>query len=255
MSTSPKIHCGWFDDLLGKPAIVTGAARGIGRAVATALTACGCRVLAVDIAEETSWGINPDAPDWLAHRADIRDEGSVAAMVEHCVAELGPPEILMNVAAISRPCLVESMSPAVWRETIDVNLTGVFLCTTAVLPHMIALNRGSIVSFSSLIASTGGASSAHYSAAKAGVEGFCRSLALEVGPQGLRINVVAPGLIDTDMLALMPEAHQKSLVARVPMRRVGCPKDLVGICLFLASDMSSYITGQTIPINGGLYMN
>ena len=138
---------------------------------------------------------------------------------------------------------------------MDVNLTSVFLCTQAVLPHMIQHKRGCIVNFSSVIARTGGEMSSHYAAAKAGIEGFSRSLAREVGPYGIRVNVISPGMIDTDMLALMPRAQREKLVGSLPLKRIGYPSDLVGLALLLVSNAGSYITGQTIHVNGGLLMD
>jgi 3-oxoacyl-[acyl-carrier protein] reductase len=145
------------------------------------------------------------------------------------------------------------MDLAGWQKVIDVNLTSVFICTKAVLPHMIKQRRGSIINFSSVVAHTGGETSAHYTAAKAGIEGFSRTLALELGPYGIRVNVIAPGMIDTRMLALMPEEQKQKIVRKLPLRRVGRPEDLVGVTLLLASDAGSYITGQTLHINGGLF--
>jgi len=246
---------GIFSDLAGKTAIITGAARGIGEAIAESVVLAGAKVLAVDIKDAVTEDDAPRPLNWHGFQADVSNPSQVNNVVEYCLSKLGPPEILVNIAAVSTPCLVKDMPLDNWRMNIDVNLTSVFLCTQAVLPHMVGRGKGSIVSFSSVIASTGGETSAHYCAAKAGIEGFSRSLAKEVGPSGIRVNVISPGMIETPMLALMPENQKKKLVNRLPLQRVGYPRDLVGLALLLVSDAGSYITGQTIQVNGGLYMN
>jgi len=246
-----------FEDLQEKVVVVTGAARGIGRRVAEAFGAAGSKVLAADLSEEVLGltGPDPGPGRWINQRCDVSDQESVAAMVERCLLDLGPPDVLLNIAAISQPRQVMDMSLKHWQRTIETNLNSVFICTKAFLPHMVQRQAGSVISFSSLVAATGGHTSAHYAAAKAGVEGFTRSLALEVGGYGVRVNTVAPGMVETMMLALMPGPQQERLVARTPLRRCGRPDDFVGVCMLLASDAGSYITGQTIHVNGGLYMN
>jgi len=246
---------GIFSDLRGKIAIITGAARGIGEAIAESVALAGAKVLAVDIKDSVTEDNASRPRNWHGFQSDVSNPSQVNELVEHCLSKLGPPEILVNIAAVSTPCPVKDMPLKNWRMNIDINLTSVFLCTQAVLPHMVGRGKGSIVSFSSVIASTGGETSAHYCAAKAGIEGFSRSLAKEVGPSGIRVNVISPGLIETPMLALMPENQKKKLISRLPLQRVGYPRDLIGLALLLVSDAGSYITGQTIQINGGLDMN
>ena len=239
-------------DLKGKVVLVTGAAGGMGLQVAEGFAGCESLVLATDINEsvvETSARYGG-----FGVCADISAENHVKKVVNTCVSRFGPPDILVNVAAISTPCLVQDMSLDRWQRTIDVNLTSVFLCTSAVLPFMLEKGKGSIISFSSSNAAIGGKTTAHYSAAKGGIEAFSRSLAREVGPSGIRVNLVAPGMVDTQMLALMDPAQKASLVSRLPLPRLGVPQDVVGAVLFLASDAASYITGQTLHINGGLHM-
>ena len=246
---------GLIVDLNAKTAIITGAAGGIGRAVAEAVFEAGASVLAVDQSEIHRQKDPEKKGTYICHVADVSSASSVDTMIKKCLNDIGPPDILINIAAISTPCPVGEMTLENWNHNLDVNLTSVFLCSQAVLPHMIALGKGCIINFSSMIARTGGETSAHYSAAKSGIEGFSRSLAREVGPAGIRINVIAPGMIDTPMLDLMPQNQLQKLIKRIPLRRVGNPDDIVGLTLLLASEAGNYITGQTFHINGGLYMN
>jgi 3-oxoacyl-[acyl-carrier protein] reductase len=241
-----------IDDLKGKVVLVTGAARGIGFKVAEGFAACGSLVVASDI--DTVIEEKAARYGGLGVYADVSDADQVKKMVDACLEKFGPPDVLVNVAAISTPCLVQDMPLDHWQRTIKINLTSVFLCTRAVLPHMLEKKKGAIISFSSSNAAMGGKTTAHYAAAKAGIEAFSRSLAMEVGPKGIRINVVAPGMVDTPMLDLMPAAQKAALSSRLPLPRLGNPMDVVKPVLFLASDAAAYITGQTLHINGGLYM-
>jgi 3-oxoacyl-[acyl-carrier protein] reductase len=242
-------------DLNAKTTIITGAAGGIGRAVADAFFEAGAKVFAVDQSEKIGENDPKKKGTYICHVADVSCASSVDTIIKKCLNDIGPPDILINIAAISSPCPVRDMTLENWKHNLDVNLTSVFLCSQAVLPYMIELGKGCIINFSSMIARTGGETSAHYSAAKSGIEGFSRSLAREVGPAGIRINVIAPGTIDTPMLDLMPRTQRQKLIKRIPLRRIGNPHDIVGITLLLASDAGNYITGQTFHINGGLYMN
>lgn len=240
-------------DFKGKIVLVTGAAQGVGLAVARAFVNNNARVFGVDIDD----GISKSADAWggIGYRADVSDPDEVSSMVDACVDRLGSPDVLVNIAAISTPCEVEFMTLENWRKNVDVNLTSVFLCTKAVLPLMMKKGAGCIISFSSVVAETGGKSSAHYAAAKGGVEAFSRSLAREVGPSGIRVNVVAPGMVDTRMLALMSDAQKSALAGRNPIMRIGLPEDMVGPVLFLASEAASYVTGHTLSVNGGMAMS
>lgn len=241
-------------DLTGEVAIITGAARGIGRAVTETLALSGAMILALDLEAPRTVG-GPDANATIIHRkADISKPAEIDQALEFCLQELGPPDILVHVAGISTPCPVAKMTVDNWQQNIDVNLQPVFYLSKAVLPHMTGRGGGKMVFFSSMIASTGGETSAHYTAAKGGVEGYCRSLAREVGPSGIRVNIVAPGMIDTAMLDLMPDTQKQSLSRRIPLRRIGLPEDLAGAVLFLVSNASAYITGQILHVNGGMYL-
>ncbi len=243
-----------FFDFSGQCAIVTGAAQGIGRAVAAALAESGAEVVALDLNDAVVEPPRQGLPCWHGKVADVSDPAGIAGVVSACIREVGPPDILMNIAAISTPCSVKDMSFEAWHRMIDVNLSSVFLLAREVLPFMIARGSGVVVNFSSMVASTGGKTSAHYSAAKGGVEGFSRSLAAEAGPHGIRVNVIAPGMVDTPMLDLMPVSQRDKLVQRIPLKRAGVPADFIGLALLLASDAGSFINGQTIHVNGGMYM-
>ncbi|PKN05699.1 MAG: 3-oxoacyl-ACP reductase [Deltaproteobacteria bacterium HGW-Deltaproteobacteria-9] len=254
MGSDRQININGFPDISGKIVIITGAAQGIGNAIARACIAAGAKVLAADLDESISAFDHLAAGRSRGCRADVSDGTDVAAMVNACRQSFGAPEVLINVAAISNPVPFQKMDLASWQKVIAVNLTSVFLCTQAVLPQMTERRRGSIINFSSIIAHTGGETSAHYTAAKAGVEGLSRTMALELGPCGIRVNCIAPGMIDTRMLALMPAEQRRKVIGKVPLRRVGQPEDLIGVTLLLASDASSYITGQTFHVNGGLFL-
>jgi NAD(P)-dependent dehydrogenase (short-subunit alcohol dehydrogenase family) len=239
-------------DFKGKVVLVTGAAGGMGIEVAKGFVRSGASVLAADI--DASIDEKSSQYGGFGFCADVSDSDQVERMVNTCISQFGPPDVLVNVAAISTPCLVQDMPLDHWQRTLNVNLTSVFLCTTAVLPHMLKSRKGSIISFSSGNAAMGGKTTAHYSAAKGGIEAFSRSLAREVGPAGIRVNVVAPGMVDTPMLDLMAPGQKAALTARLPLPRLGIPLDLVGPVLFLASDAAAYITGHTLHVNGGMFM-
>ena len=246
--------CNFAVDLTGQVAIVTGAAQGIGKAVADSLAESGASVMAMDQQPVSEEGALAGPANRLNQVTDISQPEEIKESVNVCIQKLGMPDILIHMAGISKPCRIADMAPETWQHLIDVNLHPIYYLTYAVLPHMLERGRGCIVFCSSMIASTGGESSAHYTAAKSGVEGFSRSIAREVGPQGGRVNVVAPGMIDTAMLNLMPVAQKEKLVGRIPLRRMGYPADMVGPVLFLVSDAGAYVTGQTIHVNGGMFM-
>ena len=233
--------------------LVTGAAGGIGKQIAGAFAASGARVLATDL----NPGIKDLAEDYGATgiAADLSLPGEAARVMAACVEKWGPPEILVNIAASGRLVPITELSPEEWQKNLDVNLTSVFLCTTAVLPHMIERGKGCIISFSSVVAGEGGKYQTHYAAAKAGIESFSRSLAREVGHLGIRINVIAPGMVDTPMIDFLNQEAKQRLSSRYPLPRPGMPQEFIGPVLFLASDAASYITGHTLDVNGGRTMS
>ncbi len=254
MASERQMNINGFPDIPGKIILITGAAQGIGNAIARAFITAGAKVLAADLDESISAFDHSADGHSRGFKADVSRVADVAAMVNQCLQTFGVPDVLINVAAISNPVAFQEMDLALWQKVIDVNLTSVFLCTKAVLPQMTEQRKGSIINFSSIIAHTGGETSAHYTAAKAGIEGLSRTMALELGPCGIRVNCIAPGMIDTRMLALMPAEQRRKVTGKIPLRRVGQPEDLVGVALLLASDAAGYITGQTFHVNGGLFL-
>lgn len=245
----------------GRIAIVTGAARGIGAATATLLAAQGAKVAVVDLtaerAEGTAAAITAAGGTALALGCDVSDAESVDAMVNTVVNQLGGIDILVNNAGITRDDLLFKMTKQNWDAVISTNLTSIFLCCQAVQKHMVAAKYGRIVSLSSRSA-LGARGQVNYAAAKAGVQGITATLAIELGQFGVTVNAVAPGYIATSMTAATavrvgsnPEDHQNWAAEQIPLRRVGQPAEVASVIAFLASDEASYVSGQTLYINGG----
>lgn len=238
-------------------AIVTGASRGIGRAIALALARQGARVVTAargDHAAAVAAEIAAAGGQAVAASVDVTDASSVAAMVAETLERFGRVDVLVNNAGITRDQLMVRMKPEDWDAVVRTNLTAAFTCTQAVLRSMIKQRGGRIISISSVVGQAGNAGQANYAAAKAGLIGFSKSLALEVASRGVTVNVVAPGLIETDMTRALPEEARKTWAEKIPLGRVGAPEDVAGAVCFLASDEASYITGQVIAVNGGMYM-
>ena len=240
-------------------AIVTGAGQGIGRAIALGLVREGARVAIADVNEESANTVKNEIEASggraLAIRTDVSNEKSVQAMVEKSLKEFLRVDILVNNAGIFPTSPVEEMSEEDWDRVIGTNLVGAFLCARAVVPKFLEQGTGRIISITSGRAFQGAKNGAHYAASKAGIIGFSKSLALELAPHGITVNVICPGITDT----AQPRGHQTeeqiyAQAQRIPLGRIGQPEDLVGPAVFLASDAAAFITGQTILVNGGSIM-
>ncbi|MBK5257332.1 MAG: 3-oxoacyl-ACP reductase FabG [Vicinamibacteria bacterium] len=242
----------------GKVALVTGASRGIGRGIATALAAAGATVIcaARDLARlvELVAEIRAAGGQAHAHVVDVASRESIEALISSVIEAHGRIDVLVNNAGITRDNLLLRMKPAEWDDVIATNLTSVFISTQAVMKTMLKQRAGSIVNIGSVVGLTGNGGQANYAAAKAGLIGFSKSVAREVASRGIRVNVVTPGFIDTDMTSAMPEAAKQALLASVPLGRTGQPRDVAALVVYLASDVSAYITGQTISVDGGFHM-
>jgi len=236
-------------------ALVTGASRGIGQAIAKALAGAGARVIGTATSEPGAQGIS----SWLGSngRGAVLDVGS-AASIDALLADLDArdemPTILVNNAAITRDTLLLRMKPEDWDAVITTNLTSVFRLSKGCLKRMMKERRGRIVSLTSIVGLTGNAGQANYAAAKAGILGFTKSLAKEIASRGVTVNAVAPGFIDTDMTRALNEEQRSTLTAQVPMARLGSVDDIAAAVLFLCGPGASYITGETLHVNGGMYM-
>ena len=243
----------------GRVALVTGASRGIGAAIARAFGREGARV-AVNYhrseakAAAVVAAIEAAGSKALAVQADVADGPAVRAMVERAVAGLGPIDVLVNNAGIVDATPLDQMSEDVWDRLIATNLRSVFLCTRAVLPAMLARGRGKIISVTSQLGQKGMPNHAHYAVAKAGVIGFTRALAREVGPRGIHVNAIAPGPIETDLMGPITDEFRREKSAIFALRRLGLPEEVAPTAVFLASDDSSYYAGQTLNPNGGDFM-
>lgn len=245
--------------LEGKTALVTGASRGIGRAVAVALAAAGAKV-AVNYAgndaaaEETKAAIEAAGGAAILVKADIANREEVEEMVRQTVEAFGQIDILVNNAGITRDGLLMRMKDEDFDAVVNTNLKGVYYATKAVMKLMIKKRYGRIINMASVVGLTGNAGQANYAAAKAGVIGFSKTVAKELASRGITCNMVAPGLIATDMTKDLPEKAREAMMASIPLGRAGQPGDVAQAVLFLASDNASYITGQVINVDGGMVM-
>lgn len=237
-------------------ALVTGASRGIGEAIAARLAGEGARVIGTATTEEGAARITASlaANGGRGVVLDVTSQASIDAVVADIDAKEGPIGILCNNAGITRDMLLLRMKVPDWDAVIDTNLASVFRLSKAVLRGMMKAKRGRIISIASVVGLTGNPGQANYAAAKAGMIGFSKSLAREVGSRGITVNVVAPGFIDTDMTRSLDEAQRESLNAQIPLARLGQPADVAAAVAFLASSQAAYITGETLHVNGGMYM-
>ncbi len=242
-------------------AVVTGAAQGIGAATARLLAAGGAAVAVVDLAADRAAAVAGEITAAggaaAAFGCDVTDADAVSAMTADVVTRLGRLDILVNNAGITRDNLLFKMSPAEWSAVLTTNLTSMFLCCQAAQKHMVAARYGKIVNLSSRSA-LGNRGQVNYAAAKAGVQGLTATLAIELGPFNINVNAVAPGYVATAMTAATaervgatPEEHQRLVAEQTPLRRVGRPEEIAAVIAFLASDEASYVSGQTLYVNGG----
>ena len=245
--------------LQGKVALVTGASRGIGQATALELGRQGAIVIGTATsasgAEKITAVLQQQGIEGVGLVLDVCQPESVAEVLKTIQDSYGAPQILVNNAGITRDNLMLRMGEEDWQSVIDTNLNSLFRLSKAVLRGMSKARWGRIINISSVVGSMGNAGQANYAAAKAGVEGFGRALAREVGSRNITVNAVAPGFIDTDMTRELPEAQRDALKSQIPLARLGEAQEIADTVAFLASDKAAYITGATIPVNGGMYMS
>ena len=242
----------------GEIVLVTGASRGIGQAVARELGRRGATVIGTATTQAGAEAIDRDLRDLDVRgrglRLDVTDPAAVDAALKAVTQEFGVPTILVNNAGITRDNLLLRMKEEEWASVLDTDLTSVYRLSKAVLRGMMKAQRGRIISITSVVGATGSAGQANYAAAKAGIIGFTKSLAREVGSRNITVNAVAPGLIDTDMTRALPEAQRLALVESIPLQRPGEPRDVANVVAFLASADADYVTGATLHVNGGMFM-
>jgi len=245
-------------ELSGKVALVTGAAQGIGKAIAMLLARNEADVVVSDInlekAQETANEIQGMGRRSVAIKVNVADLKDVERMVEAIVEQFGRIDILVNNAGITRDRLILRMTEEDWDAVLDVNLKGTFNCTKAAIRYMSKQKSGKIVSIASVSGEMGNPGQANYAASKAGVIGFTKTIAREFAGRGINVNAIAPGYIQTPMTDAVPEKTKEELKRMIPMERLGKPEDVAQAVLFLVSENSSYITGQVLNVNGGIYM-
>jgi len=243
-------------DLTGKKALITGAGRGIGRTIADTFSANGAEI----------WGLDVREPDDLQERvskaggklhwisADLGKTTEVEAVIENALKDSGGFDILVNNAGITKDNLAFRMSVEDWQKVLDINLTAAFLITRTVGRDMIRKRAGSVINMASVVGIHGNGGQANYAASKAGLIAVTKSMAHEMASRGVRVNAVAPGFIETDMTAAMPEEARNKMLDVIPLKRPGKQEDVAKAVLFFASELSSYITGQVLPVDGGMFM-
>lgn len=244
--------------LIGKVALVTGASRGIGHAIALALAHAGATVVGTATTREGA--------DKITHAfkhanvtgcgmvLNVADSASIEQVMTAIKESYGMPTILVNNAAVTQDNLFMRMKEEEWATVIETNLTSIFRVSKACIRDMLKARWGRIINVGSVVGTTGNAGQVNYASAKAGLIGFSKSLAQEIGSRDITVNVIAPGFIDTDMTRELPEEQRKLLLDKIPMQRMGKPEDIASAVVFLASDAAGYITGQTLHVNGGMFM-
>ncbi|MBN2885406.1 MAG: 3-oxoacyl-ACP reductase FabG [Chromatiaceae bacterium] len=244
--------------LKGEIALVTGASRGIGRAIAMALAEAGARVAGTATTESGASAIE-EALKAAGHEGvglvlNVSDAASVETAMQQLTERLGAPSILVNNAGITRDNLLMRMKDEEWDTVIETNLTSLYRLTKACLRPMTKARKGRIINIASVVGATGNAGQTNYAAAKAGMMGFTKSLAREIGARGITVNCVAPGFIDTDMTRALADAQREALLGSIPLGRLGQPEEIASAVVFLASPGGAYITGETLHVNGGMHM-
>jgi 3-oxoacyl-[acyl-carrier protein] reductase len=245
-------------DLSNKVAIITGSARGIGRAIALKLAEVGADIVVNDIPsaaealENTANEIRALKRKALAVTADVSSPPDVARLIDSAVSTMGRIDILVNNAGVTRDQLIMRMTDEDWDTVLNIDLKSAFLCTRAVLRHMIKQRWGRIISIASVVGMVGNAGQANYASAKAGVIGLTKSIAKEVGSRGITANAIAPGFIETKMTEQLDEKQRQTLLQRIPLGNIGTPRDVAEAVAFLASEEARYITGQVLGVDGGM---
>lgn len=246
-------------NLQGKVALVTGASRGIGQAIALELGRQGAVVIGTATsssgAERIAETLKENSIEGTGLVLDVSNDESVTSTLEQIQQSFGQPAILVNNAGITRDNLMLRMKDDEWHDVINTNLSSLYRLTKGVLRGMTKARWGRIISIGSVVGAMGNAGQVNYAAAKAGLEGFSRALAREVGSRGITVNAVAPGFIDTDMTRELPEAQRDALLGQIPLGRLGQAEEIAKVVAFLASDGAAYVTGATVPVNGGMYMS
>lgn len=245
-----------MSDLNGQLALVTGASRGIGAAIAASLAAAGATVVGTATsdsgAEQISGTLGTSGRGAVL---DVSSDDSVQALISDIQANEGPPTIVVNNAGITKDNLLLRMKAEEWDSVLSTNLSGVFRVCKATIRGMMKARGGRIINIASVIGLMGNPGQANYAAAKAGIIGFSKSLAREVGSRNITVNVVAPGFIDTDMTRVLAEEQRAAMLGQVPLGRLGAPEDIANAVTFLASDAAAYVTGETLHVNGGMLMD
>ncbi len=243
-------------ELEGEIALVTGASRGIGKAIAQTLASQGATVIGTATTDGGADNISAYLQDsgGKGMCLNVTDADSVAAVIKQITADFGDISILVNNAGITRDNLLMMMKDDQWQDVLETNLTSIFRLSKAVLRKMMKAKRGRIINIGSVVGSTGNPGQTNYAATKAGILGFTKSLAREIGSRNITVNAVAPGFIDTDMTRELSDEQRSALVEQIPLNRLGDPQDIANAVAFLAGPKAAYITGETLHVNGGMYM-
>ncbi|WP_415875165.1 3-oxoacyl-[acyl-carrier-protein] reductase [Clostridium sp.] len=245
--------------LKGKNAIVTGASRGIGRAIAIKLAELGANVVLnyrsnLNSVQEVVKKVEEKGVKALAIKGDVSSFDDAKRIVDEAIENFGSIDILVNNAGITKDTLLMRMKEEDFDKVIEVNLKGVFNCTKHVVPVMLKQRSGRIINISSVVGLSGNAGQANYAAAKAGIIGFTKSIAKEIGSRGITVNAIAPGYVQTDMTEALSDKVKEQIKANIPLRRIGTPEDIANVAAFLSSEGASYITGQVLSVDGGMHI-